>query len=388
MATTKPSIILIPGAWHRPVIYAAVEVLLLEAGYSDVCALQLPSAGGDPVPETRVQDIAIIRSAVTERLQQGKDVVIVAHSYAGTPAGEAVQGLPSKFKADSTANGEGSPVQENQESNPGVSIQTAKSTTTYGEPSLDDTEVDQLLCATKNNPSLESPKKTQSPDVTKGHSISGTPNENPSLEPPSIPTGHILALIYLAAFLKPVTCPQQAAPSNNPPPWALHEEPYMYLSSDVSIIKNIFYNDLDAETQTYWYERLAPYHSFGALTEPCRYVPWQGDFKCLYVVSENDQTVPLAWAMAMATQLGGVIDVVMHKAGHSLMLSQPKAVVDIVEQVVEGKEVGGGGDGTVEDVGERVEDKGKGENGEGDGRKCKRNGEKGERDGEKKGIDA
>ncbi|KAF2500270.1 alpha/beta-hydrolase [Lophium mytilinum] len=304
MTTTKPSIVLIPGAWHLPIIYSAVEALLREVGYTDTCAIQLPSLGGEPPCAERESDITLIRSTVTERLQQGKDVVVVAHSYACIPAGEAVRGLPSKIRADDDATTEGSFAQMTHQATQGIGMQTTTST------------------ATDVNLSL-------------GASI-----ENPVTSP----TGHVLALVFLAGLLDPI---EQYAP------WSRPDEPYVRLSPDVSEVKNLFYNDLDAEAQDYWYEKLAAHHSYGALTTPCTYVPWQGDFKCVYVASEDDQAVPLAVQLAICGQEGAVINVVKRKAGHSLMLSQPKTVVDIIERVVAGQEIEKGGD-----EGEGVEGKG------------------------------
>jgi pimeloyl-ACP methyl ester carboxylesterase len=83
-------------------IYGAVEALLGELGYTDVCSLDLPSIGTDPPPANRDADIATIRSATTERLQQGKDVLILGHSYSGVPMSEAVEGLPSKSEPVAT----------------------------------------------------------------------------------------------------------------------------------------------------------------------------------------------------------------------------------------------------------------------------------------------
>ena len=47
----------------------------------------------DPASATCSKDADIVRNAILPVLDQGKDVLVLAHSYGGIPAGGAVKGL-------------------------------------------------------------------------------------------------------------------------------------------------------------------------------------------------------------------------------------------------------------------------------------------------------
>jgi hypothetical protein len=46
------------------------------------------------------RDVPIIRDSIAELVSNGKEVVLVVHSYAGFPGGEARKGLGKKERAD------------------------------------------------------------------------------------------------------------------------------------------------------------------------------------------------------------------------------------------------------------------------------------------------
>ncbi|KAF7932957.1 uncharacterized protein EAE97_008724 [Botrytis byssoidea] len=75
----KPTIVMVPGAWHKPLIYSEVAQSLEKHGYPTV-SLALPSAGAKPSH----QDF------------NGDEVVLVVHPYTGLPGGEAPKGLSKK----------------------------------------------------------------------------------------------------------------------------------------------------------------------------------------------------------------------------------------------------------------------------------------------------
>ncbi|KAL7008357.1 hypothetical protein EMMF5_002086 [Cystobasidiomycetes sp. EMM_F5] len=93
MPSPKPTLVFVPGAWHSPACFDPIIARLLEIGYS--CAtVSLPSVGpsahalADPNA-----DSAAVRSVIVEQLEFKKDVVLVAHSYAGIPTNNAIEGL-------------------------------------------------------------------------------------------------------------------------------------------------------------------------------------------------------------------------------------------------------------------------------------------------------
>lgn len=93
---TKPTFVLVPGAWHKPEIYASVMDTLGIHGYPTI-SLPLPSAGAMPPNMTFEEDVNAIRDCLTKLVDvEEKDVVLVVHSYTGMPGAEAPKGLGKK----------------------------------------------------------------------------------------------------------------------------------------------------------------------------------------------------------------------------------------------------------------------------------------------------
>lgn len=92
---SKPTIVMVPGSWHKPSIYSGVVASLSTHKYPTIC-LPLPSAGAVPPHEDFTNDVAIIRDCLTDLVSKDKEVVLVVHSYSGLPGGEAPRGLGKK----------------------------------------------------------------------------------------------------------------------------------------------------------------------------------------------------------------------------------------------------------------------------------------------------
>lgn len=90
----KPTLVFIPGAWHPPAVFEKVITLLKGLGYPCM-ALHLPSVGGK-LTTTMTDDTAHIQKAITPLVEEGKDVVLITHSYSGIPGTESVKGLAKK----------------------------------------------------------------------------------------------------------------------------------------------------------------------------------------------------------------------------------------------------------------------------------------------------
>jgi pimeloyl-ACP methyl ester carboxylesterase len=94
--STKPTFVFVPGAWHQPSAFKPSLDLLTSAGY-EVEAVSLPSVGtverGEPATTSFQPDVDAIRKAILSHIDQGKDVIVVMHSYGGIPGSHAVQGL-------------------------------------------------------------------------------------------------------------------------------------------------------------------------------------------------------------------------------------------------------------------------------------------------------
>lgn len=95
---SKPSILLIPGAFAPPALYDSLVQAVAAKGY-EIQALATPTVApaagpkpGVPAP-TMYDDAAFIAREVERLADAGKDVILVPHSYGGVPGTESVRGL-------------------------------------------------------------------------------------------------------------------------------------------------------------------------------------------------------------------------------------------------------------------------------------------------------
>jgi alpha-beta hydrolase superfamily lysophospholipase len=97
MSTTKPTILIVPGSFSPSSQYSTLITHLRTAGFP-AFALQLPSAQKRMplAPASMSDDASLIRRTVEAVLAQGKEIVVVAHSYGGTPTTQALGGLKVK----------------------------------------------------------------------------------------------------------------------------------------------------------------------------------------------------------------------------------------------------------------------------------------------------
>lgn len=89
---TKPTILLIAGAWHIAELFWPSHQDFEIAGYP-TASLSLPSVGADPPVSDFDGDVMTIRSAACQLIADGKEVVAVMHSYGGIAGAEGLQGL-------------------------------------------------------------------------------------------------------------------------------------------------------------------------------------------------------------------------------------------------------------------------------------------------------
>ncbi|PGH10064.1 hypothetical protein GX51_00331 [Blastomyces parvus] len=100
MSKEQQSIVFIPGAWNGPEYFGDVTAQLKEHGY-EVHALHLPTAGLDP-KSTPVDDIGLVQKTTRALADEGKDIILVMHSYGGFVGSESAKGL---LKTDRLAQG-------------------------------------------------------------------------------------------------------------------------------------------------------------------------------------------------------------------------------------------------------------------------------------------
>jgi alpha-beta hydrolase superfamily lysophospholipase len=90
----KPTFVIVHGAWHSPSHFAHLIAQLQKLDYPAVAA-KLPSVGSvSPLLQSVIQDTDSIKeSFLNPLLEDGKDVILVTHSYGGVPGCAAVKGL-------------------------------------------------------------------------------------------------------------------------------------------------------------------------------------------------------------------------------------------------------------------------------------------------------
>lgn len=85
MSSSKPVFLFVCGGWHTPAAYDKLRVELESRGYEYLCP-HLPSLGPDASGVTYEADVEEIRRRALPLFDQGKEVVLVAHSAGGVPA--------------------------------------------------------------------------------------------------------------------------------------------------------------------------------------------------------------------------------------------------------------------------------------------------------------
>ena len=92
---TKPTVLFIPGAWLPPSAYSAFLHAVRNAGYPTECASYPSFDPKDSVHVDAATDTSyILKNYLIPLIEiEGKDVVIVMHSYGGIPGSGAAIGL-------------------------------------------------------------------------------------------------------------------------------------------------------------------------------------------------------------------------------------------------------------------------------------------------------
>ena len=88
MSSIKPHILFVTGAWHDTAYLGATCNKLIEKGYPVICPL-LPSFAAAPHVSMH-DDAAHIRTLIDGCIRQGGEILVVAHSYGGVVATQAI----------------------------------------------------------------------------------------------------------------------------------------------------------------------------------------------------------------------------------------------------------------------------------------------------------
>ena len=101
----KPTVLIVPGGCHVPIHYEPLTKVLSSHGFPSV-ALRLPTAGASPPDKDLHDDISYISSKLEELVEkEGKEVIVIVHSYGGTPGPSAARPFVKKERAQQGKNG-------------------------------------------------------------------------------------------------------------------------------------------------------------------------------------------------------------------------------------------------------------------------------------------
>ncbi|KAK5132331.1 hypothetical protein LTR08_009166 [Meristemomyces frigidus] len=90
MSATKPAIVIVHGAYHRPAHFDGLAHLIREQGYTvEVPALPSVGAAKDP-GDALSKDAEAVAHTIQRLAAAGKDIVVFMHSYGGMAGGEGV----------------------------------------------------------------------------------------------------------------------------------------------------------------------------------------------------------------------------------------------------------------------------------------------------------
>lgn len=96
---SKPTFVCVPGAFHTAEVYSPILEILRNDGYPAI-ALTLPSVGASPAHPDFLGDVNCIRDCLIRLVSEGKEVVLVAHSYGGIPTCQAPEELSRKEREE------------------------------------------------------------------------------------------------------------------------------------------------------------------------------------------------------------------------------------------------------------------------------------------------
>jgi hypothetical protein len=89
----KPTFVIVPGAWHPSSCYETLIERLSRSGYP-VEIVDLPSLDPTDIEDTTCgKDAQVVNKKLLSLVEEGKQVIVVPHSYGGIPGGAGAHGL-------------------------------------------------------------------------------------------------------------------------------------------------------------------------------------------------------------------------------------------------------------------------------------------------------
>lgn len=97
-----PTLVFVPGSWHKPTCYDKIIKPLEEQHKLKCIRVTLPSTSGNP-EATFKNDIDAAQDAISSETSQGRNVVVIAHSYGGLVGSSSIKGFAKPRDTSSTS---------------------------------------------------------------------------------------------------------------------------------------------------------------------------------------------------------------------------------------------------------------------------------------------
>ncbi|KAI1171684.1 Alpha/beta hydrolase fold-1 [Nemania sp. FL0916] len=98
MASRKPIIFFSPGGYHSPWVFDNVSAALKERGF-EATATSLVSVGAPDANIGLQDDVDHVRPQLVKLIDEGKEIILVGHSYGGLVVTNVAEGLGVKQRA-------------------------------------------------------------------------------------------------------------------------------------------------------------------------------------------------------------------------------------------------------------------------------------------------
>ncbi|KAL9071174.1 MAG: hypothetical protein Q9161_004351 [Pseudevernia consocians] len=97
MAPKKATVVWVPGLLHTRAHFSPVMKALADVGIPSI-SIDMPNYGPSAPSALPYDDLKAIRSACSDLVNEGKEVILVAHSYTGVPVCQAVGGMQRSLR--------------------------------------------------------------------------------------------------------------------------------------------------------------------------------------------------------------------------------------------------------------------------------------------------
>ena len=96
-ASQRATIVWVPGLLHTPAHFRPTVEALADVGIPSI-SIDMPNYGPSAPSALPYDDLEVIRSACSDLVNDGKEIILVGHSYSGVPVCQAVRGLDRSFR--------------------------------------------------------------------------------------------------------------------------------------------------------------------------------------------------------------------------------------------------------------------------------------------------